>query len=66
VFRRKWQDSLEEEEIELFCEHGSAWVMKCRMLVAFPPEEGRLDFRIKDRNRRGRGALLRALALAEW
>lgn len=63
LLKRKWQHSLRRRRTELFCECGSAQVMKGRMLTGFPPEGDWLGFRIKKRNRRDRRAILRALSL---
>lgn len=65
VFRRKWQDSFQAEEV------GLLWVWECpgekEQRAERGPTGGRLtDFRITDRSRRDRCVLLRALALLEW
>lgn len=38
VFRRRWQDSFQAEEIGLLCECGSAQVRRSSVLRGFPPE----------------------------
>lgn len=42
VFRRRWQDSFQAEEIGLLCECGSAQVRRSSVLRGFPPEGGLL------------------------